>query len=362
MAKRKFFIQWDSTNDCNLNCKHCYHNREGEEHASHFQAKDSLMTFEQVKEMIDDLNQTTKRWEFIPRFQISGGEPMLRKDLIKILQYTNSLRMETRLLTNGTLITSDMAKEIHANGVERIQISIDGSKETHNSIRRNQSAYDKALNGITNCANNGIIVNVSMTLMKSNKKDLEDVVVKAIMSGAKIVGFQSYVPSKDLGINDPEFIGAKDTYEIYQQIRELRKKYSGKIKVLETEVLWQIMQWDTKTKQEARKTGKFLSGCGAGFSGFSVLSDGTVYPCRRLPLPIANIREGIANIMVNNPVLKDLRDFEKLKMNGCCNDVFYCRGCRAVAYAATGDYMAPDPMCFKSLVKPEELEPRVIRR
>ena len=89
------------------------------------------------------------------------------------------------------------------------------------------------------------------------------------------------------------------------------KKYDGKINVLETEVLWQIMQWDTKLKNEARKTGKFLSGCGAGFSGLSVLSDGTVYPCRRLPIPIGHISEGIRNIMLENKVLQDLRDFDK---------------------------------------------------
>jgi len=320
------------------------------------------MTFDEVKSMIDDLDQTTRRWDFSPRFQISGGEPMLRKDLMNILEYTKSLGMETRLLTNGTLITADLAREMNKRGVQRLQVSLDGSKETHNRIRRRAFAYDMALNGISNSATAGILVNVSMTLMQSNKQDIENVVLSAINAGAGIVGFQSYVPSKEMGLNDPEFVSAEETYKLYQNIRGLRKKYEGKIKVLETEVLWQIMQWDTKLKQEARSTGKFLSGCGAGFSGISVLSDGTVYPCRRLPIAIANIKDGIVNIMLNNEVLKNLRDFDKFKGNGCCNDVFYCRGCRAVAYAITGDYMAPDPMCFKSFIKPGDIEPRAIRR
>jgi radical SAM protein with 4Fe4S-binding SPASM domain len=320
------------------------------------------MSLDEVKLMIQDLDETTKRWGFSPRFQISGGEPLARKDLMQIIDYTHSLSMETRLLTNGTLITEDVAKELKARGINRLQISLDGSRETHNRIRRRVYAYDKALEGVANCKKAEMLVNVSMTLMRSNKQDMEDVVINAAKAGAGIVGFQSYVPSKDLGSKDPEFVGAEETYKLYQEIRALRKKHESSIKVLETEVLWQIMQWDTKLKQEARRTGKFLSGCGAGFSGFSVLSDGTVYPCRRLPISIANIKDGIAEIMLNSEVLKNLRDFEKFRKNGCCNDVFYCRGCRAVAYAITGDYMAPDPMCFKSLVNPGEIEARVIRR
>src|SRR3989338_4927268 len=134
MAKRKFFIQWDSTNECNLDCTHCYHNREGEEHANHSQGQ-NLMSFENVKKMIDDLDNTCKRWNFSPRLQISGGEPMLRKDLMKILEYTNSIGMETRLLTNGTLITPQKAKKLYKRGIRRLQISVDGSREIHNRIR-----------------------------------------------------------------------------------------------------------------------------------------------------------------------------------------------------------------------------------
>ncbi len=67
-------------------------------------------------------------------------------------------------------------------------------------------------------------------------------------------------------------------------------------------------------------------------------------------------------MLLESKVLKDLRDFEKMKNNCKCEDVYYCRGCRAIAYAITGNYMAKDPMCFKEYIKEEEKEPRVIRR
>ena len=83
----------------------------------------------------------------------------------------------------------------------------------------------------------------------------------------------------------------------------------------------------------------------------SVLSDGTVYPCRRLPIPIGNIKEGIGNLIINSAVMQELRDLNKMRRNTLCDKVAYCRGCRAVAYAVTGDYMAKDPMCFKYLLR-----------
>lgn len=359
---RKIFIQWDSTNDCNLGCSHCYHNREGEEHKNHVQGE-NIMNFEEVISMIDDLDETGRRWGMLPRFQISGGEPMKRKDLYDILDHTNELGMETRILTNGTLITDTKANELYKRGIRRLQISIDGDKEKHNLIRGRPFAYDFAMAGIRNCSNNGIAVTVSMTAMQSNKQDLEKVIVASVQAGAKYVGTQSYVPYSDLGINDPEFLNSQELYRLNQETRRLDKKYGDKIHILQTEVLWHLMQWDTHLKQEAREKDLFLSGCGAGWSGVSVLSDGTVYPCRRLPIPIGHISEGFAKIMVENNILQDLRNFNKMReKTGGCKHIPYCRGCRAIAYATTGDYLAQDPMCYKELVKSEDIQPRVIKR
>lgn len=359
---RKIFIQWDSTNDCNLRCSHCYHNREGEEHSEHRQGE-NLMSLEETLMMVDDLNLTAERWSMKPRFQISGGEPLMRRDLYSILEHTQSLGMETRILTNGTLITKERARDLYKLGIRRLQISLDGSRDRHNIIRGKPFAYDLAIQGINNCASNGIDVTVSMTALKSNIEDFEDVVINSIKSGAKYVGTQSYVPDPSFGIRDPEFLSCSDLYSFNQKTRDLEKKYSGQIHILQTEVLWHLMQWDTQIKNEARKKDLFLSGCGAGWSGLSVLSDGTVYPCRRLPLSIGNIKEGFANLMLNNPVLQDLRNFEKMRSKmGGCEHIPYCRGCRAIAYATTGDYLAKDPMCYKELVKAEDIQPRVIRR
>ncbi len=358
MAKKQLFVQWDSTNDCNLRCQHCYHNGEGQK--DHRQEKSNLMSLVEVKSMIDDLVNTSRRWDMIPRFHVSGGEPLMRRDLLDILDYTQQKEVSTRLLTNGTLITEEKARELKKRGIKRLQISIDGDKKRHNSVRQRPYAFDRAMQGISNCKNEGIGVTISFTAMQSNKHSIEQAVIASIGAGADIFGVQSYVPNKELGINDPEFIDSEGLYEIYRGQRELDKKYGDKIHLLETEVLWNLMHCDDPLKKTSRETGKFLGGCGAGFSGISVLSDGRVYPCRRLPIDIGHISEGIICLMTEKRVMHSLRDLNQMRKNTDCDYVSHCKGCRAIAYATTGDFMAKDPMCFRNLVKSSDFKDRYV--
>jgi len=349
MAKRHLYLQWDSTDWCNLRCSHCYHNSEG--NPNHTQARE-LMELEDVFSMIDDLKETAERWDMIPRIAISGGEPLMRKDHLKIFDYTQKQRVITNLLTNGTLITPIKAKEIKERGIETIQISIDGTKETHNKIRRRNFAYDKAMEGISNCSREGITVVSAMTLMKSNMDEFEDVIEKSYLAGAKKVGFKTYVPNPKLGAKDPEFVNSLEVYNLLKKTNELVEKYNGKITVLQSDVLWQIFQ-DGKNDliKKSKKNGTYLCGCSAGFRMLSVLSDGTVYPCRRLPIVIGNIKGGFKNLVLESKVMEELRNLDEMRKNSLCDKVVHCRGCRAVAYAITGDYMAKDPMCFKEYLE-----------
>jgi len=343
MAKRHLYLQWDSTNNCNLGCAHCYH-------PTHIQ-NENLMGLEEVKDMLDDLSNTAERWSMSPRISISGGEPLMRRDLLDILRYANEKRILTAILTNGTLLTPKKAGEIFEAGVRRLQVSLDGRKDTHNKIRRRPFAYGEALKGIINASNAGIDVTVSMTLMQSNKEDFEDVVRAAIDTGAKKVGFKTYVPDRNSGADDPEYVSAEEALSVFMEAGKLMEKYRDRIRVLDSDVLWQIVKSIDPFKEAAKEENKYLTGCSAGYRALSVLSDGTVYPCRRLPIKIGHINEGIVNLIIDSEVMQNLRNLDKMRKNSLCDMVAHCRGCRAVAYAVTGDYMAKDPMCFKDLIK-----------
>lgn len=346
MSKRHFYLQWDSTDKCNLKCSHCYHGDEN----SHIQKK-KILNLEEVKSMIDDLKFTSEKWGMIPRIAISGGDPLMREDLYRILEYTQQKEVITNLLTNGTLLTRQKAKDIKERGINTLQISLDGNKETHNKIRGQYFAFDKAIEGIHNAINEKIGTVVSMTATKENKNQFEEVINIAYNAGAHKVAFKTYVPNTNLGSNDPLYL---DKFEIYQMIKntnELTEKYKDKIQVLHSDVLWQVMEPTNPLIEKAKKENKFIWGCSAGFRSLSVLSNGVVYPCRRLPIEIGHISEGIEKLVVENEVMKNLRDLNKMKENTLCDKVSHCRGCRGIAYAVEGDYMAKDPMCYKDLIK-----------
>lgn len=127
------FVVWDSTKRCNLDCIHC---------GSEGDYKKELST----QEIKDILNQLAVSG--VGNFQITGGEPLLREDIIEVLTYANKKGLNTSFATNGYHVDEDKAKSISEANVSLIQISIDGTKNVHNSIRKDTESFDKAVNAI----------------------------------------------------------------------------------------------------------------------------------------------------------------------------------------------------------------------
>jgi AdoMet-dependent heme synthase len=103
-----------------------------------------------------------------------------------------------------------------------------------------------------------------------------------------------------------------------------------------------------------------VSGCAAGVSGLTILPNGDITPCRRMPITLGNVRhDSLREIWATSPVLEALRDRSRYKGKcGTCKRWAYCRGCRAIAYAysrsrGADDFLADDPQCFmRSPVRP----------
>lgn len=96
-----------------------------------------------------------------------------------------------------------------------------------------------------------------------------------------------------------------------------------------------------------------MSGCSAGVAGLTILPNGNVTPCRRLPLSLGNVcKDSLREIWAASPILEALRDRSRYKGKcGTCKRWAACRGCRAIAYAwsrsrGEDDYLADDPQCF----------------
>ena len=95
-----------------------------------------------------------------------------------------------------------------------------------------------------------------------------------------------------------------------------------------------------------------FSGCSAGISVIAIMPNGDVYPCRRLPIKIGNIFNQNIYDILNNIIIKKLRNRDNLKDKcSVCPYKWICGGCRGYAYALTGDIFASDPLCPYSIKK-----------
>ncbi|MCK5702956.1 MAG: radical SAM protein, partial [Cyclobacteriaceae bacterium] len=140
----KPIVVWNMTRQCNLNCLHCY--AKATKNASNDE-----FTTEEAKALMDDVAKYNS-----PVFLFSGGEPFMRRDLIELIEYANSINLRPVISTNGTLITKEKAIQAKKAGVKYIGVSLDGMAETNDKFRGLDGAFEMAIKGIKNCLNAGI--------------------------------------------------------------------------------------------------------------------------------------------------------------------------------------------------------------
>jgi heme d1 biosynthesis radical SAM protein NirJ len=153
-------VIWNLIRRCNLTCLHCY------SISADIDFPGELSTAE-VFGVMDDLKRCG-----VPALILSGGEPLLRRDLFEIAARSKSLGFATALSTNGTLIDPPLAGRIAAAGFDYVGISLDGLRETHDHWRRKQGAFDASLSGLRLCRDMGVRVGVRFTLTQQNAGDL----------------------------------------------------------------------------------------------------------------------------------------------------------------------------------------------
>lgn len=153
-------VIWNLVRRCNLRCKHCY-SISGD---VDFPGELSL---EQVFAVMDDL----KRFG-VPVLILSGGEPLLRPDIVEISKRSKAMGFYTALSTNGTLITPEWVPVLADIGYDYIGISFDGIGETHDKFRGKQGAFDESLEALRACRGAGIKVGVRFTLTADNWQQL----------------------------------------------------------------------------------------------------------------------------------------------------------------------------------------------
>lgn len=153
---KKPVVVWNMTRRCNLKCVHCY------AQAVDVNGKDEISTAK-AREIIADLAQYGA-----PVMLFSGGEPLVRQDLVELASYATEKGMRAVISTNGTLITPEKARELKQVGLSYVGISLDGLEAVHDHFRGVPGSFRRALNGIANCQAEGLKVGLRFTINRRN--------------------------------------------------------------------------------------------------------------------------------------------------------------------------------------------------
>lgn len=326
---RKFILQWHLSENCNLKCLHCYQ----ENH------KPVQLEFSKLESIYKQYKELLKKLNMKGHINITGGEPLCNPHFYKILDMIkkDSDIITFSILSNGTLISKEVAKKIKSYNPEYVQVSLEGGKKINDYIR-GKGTYKKIAEGIKNLRNEGIFTSISFTATRVNYKEFPKVVKYARKYNVNNVWSDRYIPlgnslDKDLSL----------TFDQTREYLEIMKKERNKLIVKKNNIttisMYRALQF--------QMTNDFAYGCTAGDTLLTVMENGDLVPCRRMPIVVGNLlKDNMLSLYKNNKVLKELR---KNKIPDDCKLCEYSETChgglKCLTYALYGDLNHKDYGC-----------------
>ncbi len=348
---KKPVVVWNMTRRCNLKCVHCY------AQAVDPEGRDEIDTAK-GKEIITDLAEYGA-----PVMLFSGGEPLVRKDLVELAHFAVEKGMRAVISTNGTLITKQKAKELKEVGLSYVGISMDGGEEIHDRFRGASGAFKKALQGIENCKAEGLKVGLRFTINKRNVSEVP--VLFQLLRDLEVprICFYHLVYSGRGSELIKEDLDHRETRDVVDLIMDETKALfeAG----LEKEVLTvdnhadgpyvylRLLREDPERAKEVRQLLDFNEGNNSGRGIGCISWDGAVHPDQFWRNhTVGNVLERPFSQIWDDPnidLLHKLKD-KKRYVGGRCADCRYLSICggnfRARAEAYYDDIWAQDPACY----------------
>lgn len=353
-------VFWETTKGCNLRCRHCRAVPES------VRSSVELTTAEGTR-LIDQIAGVAR-----PVLVFSGGEPLYRPDIFALAAHARDRGFRIALATNGTLVTSDIARRIVETGFSRVSISLDGAKPaTHDGFRGLPGSFEQALRCVRYLRDVNVSVQINSTVARHNVTELPDMLHLAVEIGADALHIFMLVPvGCGVEIADREMLPAAEYERVLDWFYEQSKTCALDLKATCAPHYFRIR---AQRMSEERKQGDFSTtfiapgtkrhaapdpaggpplsamtrGCLAGTAVCFVSNAGDVYPCGYLPVSAGSVRrQAFGDIWRDSPLFKALRDPEALTGKcGICRYEAICGGCRARAFSDTGDYLAGEPFC-----------------
>ena len=338
-------VFWELTARCNLKCRHCRAEAQSDFVAGELTTAEVLKVAADIREAGD------------PIVVLTGGEPLVRPDIYDIAEACSKMFTRVALATNGTMVTNDVAQRIVASGISRVSLSLDGATaETHDGFRGVHGSFAETLRGFDCLKQAGASLQVNVTVTRHNEHEVNQILELAMARGADAFHVFMLVPvGCGAEISNDQRLSPDRFEAVLRWLFEKSIELAGRVHIKATcapqyHRIMRQMSAEKKISMPAPSHHGMQAisrGCLAGSAVCFISRTGDVQPCGYLPIKVGNVRETkFGDIWRDSEVFAALRDPDQLRGKcGACGYRKVCEGCRARAYAETGDYLAEEPEC-----------------
>ena len=363
---RPYVISWNLTYRCNLACEHCYLDAGGAPQVGteNFADRSELGTDECFR-VIDEIAAFAPECVTI----LTGGEPLLRRDILEIVRRASERGLWVVVGTNGVSITENLARRLAEAGARGLSLSLDAlDADRHDHFRKVRGAWRNTVDGAEILNRTGLPFIVQTTAGSHNLGELDAIADFAHdRLAAKVWNLYFLVPTgRGQFVSD---ITPAQYDQVLASLYRIQRKYDGRMlvnakcaphyikTVLEnsaasTDAIPEDADW-AKTPglqpgpPQIRTYSGGAGGCPAGTHYMGIRPNGDVTPCPYLPVFAGTLRSSsLADLWTSSELFSDIR--RRTSLGGRCGECEmngHCGGCRARAFGMTGDLMAEDPLC-----------------
>ena len=380
---RPYVVSWNLTYRCNLACEHCYLDAGVTPlvGTQNFADRSELGTEECFK-VIDEIAAFAPECVTI----LTGGEPLLRRDILEIIRRASDRGLWVVVGTNGVSITENLAGRLAEAGVRGLSLSLDAlDPDRHDRFRNVRGAWRNTVQGAEILNRTGLPFIVQTTVGSHNLGELEAIADFAHdRLGAKVWNLYFLVPTgRGQFVSD---ITPAQYDEVLASLYRIQRKYDRRMLVnakCAPHYIKTVLEkagthsdppraggpsrdvHDPADKGSHEGTGSQMGevpepvggvirtysggagGCPAGTHYMGIRPNGDVTPCPYLPVFAGTLRKSsLAELWNSSDLFVGIR--RRTSLGGRCGECEmngHCGGCRARAYGMTGDLMAEDPLC-----------------
>ena len=356
---RPYVVSWNLTYRCNLACEHCYLDAGAKPlvDTDNFADRSELGT-EECFRVIDEIAAFAPECVTI----LTGGEPLLRRDILEIVRRAAERELWVVVGTNGVRITENLARRLAEAGVRGLSLSLDAlDPDRHDHFRKVRGAWRNTVEGAEILNRTGLPFIVQTTVGSHNLGELDAIADFAHdRLAAKVWNLYFLVPTgRGQFVSD---ISPAQYDEVLASLYRIQRKYEGRMLVnakcaphyIKTVLENALRPGSGQASAQAdpippqiRTYSGGAGGCPAGTHYMGIRPNGDVTPCPYLPVFAGTLRSSsLADLWTSSELFAGIR--RRTSLGGRCGECEmngHCGGCRARAYGMTGDLMAEDPLC-----------------